>query len=75
MRLPTEIIRFRQVTQDLERKVADVGVLAQRLAPTVADARSVHWARAVAQALRSLPVGASDAVIVERAKAVLREHS
>jgi hypothetical protein len=71
MRLPTEIIQSREIAQALECTAADVAALAQRLAPTKADARSVQWARAVAQALRELPVGASDAAIVERAKALL----
>jgi hypothetical protein len=73
MRLPTEIIQSRRIASDLERKAADLAAFAQRIAPTdVVDGRSDRWARAVAYALRELPVGASDAAIVERAKAHLR---
>jgi hypothetical protein len=72
MRLPTEIIQSRQIAQALERKAADLSALAQRLAPTKADAQSDQWARAVAQAVKELSVGSSDAAILERAKAILR---
>jgi hypothetical protein len=72
MRLLTEIIQSRRIALDLERKAADVAAFAQRIAPTDVDGRSDRWARAVAYALRELPIGASDAAIVERAKARLR---
>ena len=72
MHLPTEILQSWQVSQGLERKAADVAALAQRVAPTDVDGRSDRCSRAVARALRELPVGASDAAIVERAKIQLR---
>jgi hypothetical protein len=72
MLLPTEILQSRRIAMDLERESAELAALAQRLAPTEVDGRSDRWARAVAPARSELPIGASDIVIVERAKAHLR---